>query len=152
MSLKAQRVSFTWTSHVVTKVHSYKITHLGMVNLQNIPLNQDSHHTVMSFLTATQTWKYKTWRLEVFWIVMLASSLILIASLLRLVSLPDYPFLLSFDCWTVPPHAYICVPFPAPFTLPWRWRQQGPPKHWYSTATLCSITTQKTSWICMTVA
>jgi len=31
---------------------------------------------------------------------------------------------------------------------PWRWRQQGPPKLWYPTATLQGVTTQKTStWI-----
>jgi len=27
---------------------------------------------------------------------------------------------------------------------PWTWRQQGPPKHWYSTMTLHGVTTQKT--------
>jgi len=25
---------------------------------------------------------------------------------------------------------------PTPITPPWRWRQQGPPKRWYPTATL----------------
>jgi len=24
-------------------------------------------------------------------------------------------------------------PFPEPFTSSWRWRQQGPSKHWYPT-------------------
>jgi len=31
---------------------------------------------------------------------------------------------------------------------PWRWRHQGPSKHWYPTTTLHGVTTQKTSpWI-----
>jgi hypothetical protein len=30
---------------------------------------------------------------------------------------------------------------------PWRWRQLGPPKRWYPTTTLHSVTTQKTTWI-----
>jgi len=30
------------------------------------------------------------------------------------------------------------------FTSTWRWRQQGPPKHWYPTTTVHGITTQKT--------
>jgi hypothetical protein len=39
-------------------------------------------------------------------------------------------------------------PFLAPFTSPWRWMQQGPLKHWYPTAILYVIITQKTStWI-----
>jgi hypothetical protein len=29
-------------------------------------------------------------------------------------------------------------------TSPWRWRQHGPPKRWYPTATLHGVTTQKT--------
>jgi hypothetical protein len=33
-------------------------------------------------------------------------------------------------------------------TSPWRWRQHGPPKRWYPTATLHGVRTQKTSsWI-----
>jgi hypothetical protein len=39
-------------------------------------------------------------------------------------------------------------PSSAPFTSPWRWRQQGRPKLWYPTSTLHGVTTQKTSvWI-----
>jgi hypothetical protein len=33
-------------------------------------------------------------------------------------------------------------------TLPWRWKQQVPPKHWYPTTSLHSVTAQKTAaWI-----
>jgi len=49
---------------------------------------------------------------------------------------------------TLPPlilYAYIYALFPAPFTSPYRWRQQGPLKWWYPTTTLHSVTTQKTS-------
>jgi hypothetical protein len=31
------------------------------------------------------------------------------------------------------------------FTSPWRWRQHGPPKHYYPTMLLHSVTTQKTT-------
>jgi len=42
--------------------------------------------------------------------------------------------------------------FPVPFTSPLWWRQQGPSKSWYPTATLHNITTQKTSnWIFSTM-
>jgi len=34
------------------------------------------------------------------------------------------------------------------WVVPWRWRQQGPPKCWYPITTLQSVTNQKTStWI-----
>jgi len=57
-----------------------------------------------------------------------------------------YPFMLHTACWTLP--CLSMLPFPVPFTSPYRWRQQGPPKCWCSTATLHSVTTQKTSyWI-----
>jgi hypothetical protein len=65
--------------------------------------------------------------------------------------LPDHHFLLPTGCQTLPLlilHAYIYIPYPQPFMLPWRQRQQDCPKHWYPTATLHIITTQKTStWI-----
>jgi hypothetical protein len=40
-----------------------------------------------------------------------------------------------------PPHTL----FPSPVTSPWRWRQQGPPKHWYPTTSLHGVTVQKKS-------
>jgi hypothetical protein len=33
----------------------------------------------------------------------------------------------------------------APVTSPWRWRQQGPPKHWCHTTSLHGVTTQRTA-------
>jgi hypothetical protein len=39
-------------------------------------------------------------------------------------------------------HTHTCAPFPAHFTSPWRWRQQGPPKRCCPTAGLHDVTTQ----------
>jgi hypothetical protein len=41
------------------------------------------------------------------------------------------------------PCLFLCQPFPASFTSPWRWRKQGPPKRWYPTASLHSVTIKK---------
>jgi hypothetical protein len=40
--------------------------------------------------------------------------------------LPDHPFPLPVGCQTLPLFLCSMLFFPAPFTSPWRWRQQGP--------------------------
>jgi hypothetical protein len=65
-----------------------------------------------------------------------------------IITCPSSPNRAGFNHLPTGSHVSVPLPLPAPTyrnTLPWRWRQQSPPKRWYHTATLHGITTHKNS-------